>query len=154
SGPALGGALIALTGAATPSYVAAAVGHVVFILTLLMLPVVRPAAVVGQRSFRDLFAGVGFIRQTPVFLAAITLDLFAVLLGGAVARLPVYAKDILAVGPAGLGLLRAAPSVGAMLAALLTTRLPPWQRPGQVLLLMVAGFGLATIGFGLSRDMT
>jgi hypothetical protein len=121
---------------------------------VLMLPVVRPPPIVGQRSFRDVFAGIGFIRQTPVFLAAITLDLFAVLLGGAVALLPVYAKDILMVGPAGLGLLRAAPSVGAMLAALLATRLPPWQRPGRVLLFMVAGFGLATIGFGLSRDMT
>jgi MFS family permease len=154
SGPALGGLLIALTGAATPSYLLAAVGHAVFILTLLMLPVVRPPPIVGQRSFRDIFAGIGFIRQTPVFLAAITLDLFAVLLGGAVALLPVYARDILMVGPAGLGLLRAAPSVGAMLAALLATRLPPWQRPGRVLLVMVAGFGLATIGFGLSRDMT
>jgi MFS family permease len=154
SGPALGGILIALTGAATPSYLIAAVGHVVFILTLLMLPVVKPPPIVGQRSFRDVFAGVAYIRQTPVFLAAITLDLFAVLLGGAVALLPVYARDILMVGPAGLGVLRAAPSVGAMLAALISTRLPPWRRPGRVLLVMVAGFGLATVGFGLSRDMT
>jgi MFS family permease len=94
-----------------------------------------------------------FIRRHPVFLAAITLDLFAVLFGGAVALLPVFAKDILHVGPVGLGWLRAAPALGAMGMALLMTRLPPWQRPGRVLLFVVAGFGLATIGFGLSQVM-
>jgi MFS family permease len=68
-----------------------------------------------------------------------------------VALLPVFARDILQVGPEGLGILRAAPGVGALTAALLATRLPPWRAPGQVLMLMVVGFGLATIGFGLSR---
>jgi MFS family permease len=91
--------------------------------------------------------------RTPVFLAAITLDLFAVLLGGAVALMPVFAKDILEVGPGGLGLMRAAPGVGAMLSLMLAARLPPWERPGRVLLYVVAGFGLATIGFGLSRNL-
>ena len=66
--------------------------------------------------------------------------------------LPIYAKDILAVGPTGLGWLRAAPGVGALTMALITTRLQPWQRPGRILLWVVAGFGLATIGFGLSRS--
>jgi hypothetical protein len=97
------------------------------------------------------FAGFRFVRANPLFLSAITLDLFAVLFGGAVALLPIFAKDILQVGPAGLGYLRAAPGIGALTMALVTTRLKPWQRPGTVLLWAVAGFGLATIGFGLSR---
>jgi MFS family permease len=88
-----------------------------------------------------------------VFLGAITLDLFGVLLGGAVALLPVYAKDILETGPSGLGLLRAAPSAGAVLMALLATRIPPFRRPGRTMLLAFAGFGLATIGFGVSRNV-
>ncbi len=91
------------------------------------------------------------MRRNPLFLAAITLDLFAVLFGGAVALLPIYAKDILQVGPAGLGWLRAAPGFGAMSMALVTTRLQPWRHPGRVLIWAVVGFGLATIGFGLSR---
>ena len=101
-----------------------------------------------------MFAGFRFIRHNPLFLAAITLDLFAVLFGGAVALLPIFAKDILHVGPAGLGWLRAAPGAGALTMALLTTRLRPWPRPGRMLLLVVAGFGLAMIGFGLSRSFT
>jgi predicted MFS family arabinose efflux permease len=75
-----------------------------------------------------------------------------VLFGGAVALLPIYAKDILQVGPAGLGYLRAAPGLGALSMALITTRLKPWKRPGLVLLWAVAGFGLASIAFGLSRS--
>ena len=107
----------------------------------------RAAAEAGRAG------GPSFVSRSPVFLAAITLDLFAVLFGGAVALLPIFAKDILQVGPAGLGWLRAAPAAGALTMALVTTRLPPWQRPGRVLLFAVAGFGLATIGFGLSRHV-
>jgi len=81
-----------------------------------------------------------------------SLDMFAVLFGGAVALLPVYAKDILGVGPAGFGALRAAPSLGAITMALLMTHLPPLKRSGRALLWSVAGFGLATIVFGLSRN--
>lgn len=152
AGPGLAGFVIAATGSATPSYVVAALCQVVFIGTLFTLPVI-PAQRGQGRSLADIFAGVAFIRRSPVYLGAISLDMFAVLLGGAVALLPIYAKDILMVGPTGLGLLRAAPSVGALGSALLMTRLPPWRRPGVVLLLMVAGFGIATIGFGLSRDL-
>ena len=99
-----------------------------------------------------MFAGFRFVRANPLFLAAITLDLFAVLFGGAVALLPIFAKDILQVGPAGLGWLRAAPGLGAMTMALITTRMTPWSRPGVALLWVVAGFGVAMIGFGLSRS--
>src|SRR6185503_19554622 len=95
----------------------------------------------------DVFAGLHFIGRSPVFLAAMTLDLFGVLFGGAVALLPIFARDILEVGPSGLGVLRAAPALGALVMALLMTRLRPWVRPGRVLLLVVAGFGLATVGF-------
>ena len=109
----------------------------------------RPA---GKRSAQDVFAGFRFVRANPLFLAAITLDLFAVLFGGAVALLPIFAKDILQVGPAGLGWLRAAPGLGAMTMALVTTRMKPWPRPGVALLWVVAGFGVAMIGFGLSRS--
>jgi MFS family permease len=152
-GPAVGGLLIAATGEAASSYAVAALGNLVFVALLASMPGVGPAASGVRPSLADLFGGIAFIRRTPLFLGAITLDLFGVLLGGAVALLPVYAKDILMVGPAGLGMLRAAPSVGAVLMALVATRLPPWRRPGRVMLVAVAGFGLATVGFGLSRDV-
>ncbi len=152
SGPALGGWLIALRGDATLAFLAAAVGQALFVVMLLRLPARAPAHTTTARP-GDLFAGFAFIRRHPAFLAAMTLDLFAVLFGGAVALLPIFAKDILQVGPVGLGWLRAAPALGALCMALVTTRLPPWQRPGRALLITVAGFGIATIGFGLSRTM-
>jgi O-antigen ligase len=98
-------------------------------------------------------AGVRLIRRTPVLLGAISLDLFAVLLGGAVALLPVFAKDILGVGPAGLGLLRSAPAVGALIAALLLARRPIGRHAGRKLLGVVAAFGICMVAFGLSRSM-
>ena len=153
TGPAIGGAVIAITSGAMWAYGLAAVGQIVFIAMLATLPAKAPPPADHHASARDIFAGVRFIRRNPVYLAAITLDLFAVLLGGAVALLPIFAKDILHVGAAGLGVLRAAPSVGALLMALVATRLPPWQQPGKVLLGVVAGFGLATIGFGLSTSL-
>jgi MFS family permease len=101
-------------------------------------------------SFKTLIAGVRYVLQTKLILAAITLDLFAVLLGGAVALLPVYAKDILHVGPSGLGWLRAAPAAGACIMALALSHLPPLQRAGRTLLLAVTIFGIVTIVFGVS----
>ncbi|HZQ99160.1 MAG TPA: MFS transporter [Chloroflexota bacterium] len=153
AGPAVGGLLIALTGGATAAYAVGAAANLAFVAALATLPAVPPAPAEERPSAGDVFAGVRFIWRTPAFFGAIALDLFAVLFGGAVALMPVYARDILAVGPTGLGLLRAAPSVGAGAAALLVARLPPWRRPGRVLLAVVAGFGLATVGFGLSRDL-
>jgi hypothetical protein len=96
--------------------------------------------------------GVRFVWRSKILLAAITLDLFAVLLGGATALLPIFARDILQVGPTGLGWLRAAPSIGAVLMAIALVYLPPFRRAGATLLLAVAGFGAATIVFGLSRS--
>jgi len=152
SGPAIGGLLIALTGSATAAFALAAAGQLVFVAALLTMPVRTPPPATARRTAGDLFAGFRFVRDNPLFLAAITLDLFGVLFGGAVALLPIFAKDILGVGPAGLGWLRAAPGVGALVMALVTTRIRPWQRPGRVLMFAVVGFGLATIGFGLSRS--
>ena len=152
TGPAIGGMLIAATGAATVSFALAAVGQFVFILMLRTMPVRVATPSTSRRSASEVFAGFRFVRANPLFLSAITLDLFAVLFGGAVALLPIYAKDILEVGPAGLGYLRAAPGIGALSMALVTTRIRPWRRPGVVLLSAVAGFGIATIGFGLSRS--
>jgi len=97
-----------------------------------------------------LLAGVRFIRAKPVVLGAISLDLFAVLLGGAVALLPIYARDILHVGPEGLGLLRGAPAVGALLMSLVLARWTIRSRAGTILFSCVAVFGLTTIVFGLS----
>ena len=151
TGPAAGGLLIAATGGATAPFVAAMVAQITFAIILSTMPQVKMTS--GQhRSARDIFAGFRFVRANPLYLSAITLDLFAVLFGGAVALLPIFAKDILAVGPAGLGWLRAAPGIGAMTMALITTRLKPWRRPGVAMLWTVAGFGVATIGFGLSRS--
>src|SRR6185295_16911912 len=113
----------------------------------------RPIAQSREALSREsLVAGVRFIRRTPIILAAITLDLFAVLFGGAVALLPIYAKDILQVGPEGLGLLRAAPGFGAIAMLLFTAHIPPFKQAGKVLLWAVIGFGAVTIVFGVSRS--
>jgi MFS family permease len=155
TGPALGGIIISATGSAAWAFAAATAGLVGGMLLIALLPAVSPppADAASRRSAAELFAGFSFVRHNRLFLAAITLDLFAVLFGGAVALLPIYAKDILKVGPEGLGWLRAAPSLGSMAMAFLVTRLPPWRHPGRVLLVAVAGFGLATVGFGLSTNL-
>jgi len=151
TGPAAGGLLIAVTGGATVPFMVAMCGQLLFAILLSTMPRVAPSST-PHHSAQDIFAGFRFVRANKLFLSAITLDLFAVLFGGAVALLPIFAKDILQVGPAGLGWLRAAPGIGAMTMALVTTRRQPWRRPGVAMLWTVAGFGVATIGFGLSRS--
>lgn len=158
AGPALGGMLIALGGSAAFAFAGTALAHLFFVGVLLTLPR-RPAASAGQPSGKasgkgldEMLAGLRFVARARVFLAAASLDLFAVMFGGAVALLPIFAKDILHVGPLGLGWLRAAPALGAFVMAVVQLRLPPWQRPGRVLLVVVLGFGLSTIGFGLSEN--
>ena len=103
-------------------------------------------------TLATLFAGVSFIRSRPAVLGAISLDLFAVLLGGATALLPMFAKDVLHVGPWGLGLLRAAPAVGALATAVVLARWPITRRVGRVMFGAVALYGVATLVFGLSRN--
>ena len=104
-------------------------------------------------TWKTLIAGIAYIRHTHIILATITLDLFAVLLGGATTLMPIYARDILHVGPGGLGWLRAAPSAGALVMALSLAHLRPFRFPGKAMLWAVAGFGVATIVFGFSRSM-
>lgn len=103
-------------------------------------------------SLRSVFAGFRFVWSQQMIFGAMSLDMFAVLLGGATALLPIYAKDILHVGPAGLGWLRAAPSLGAVSMAFLLAHMPPMKNAGRNMLLAVAGFGVATIIFGLSTS--
>jgi MFS family permease len=151
-GPALGGALIAATSSAMPVYLVDAALRVTFwgcVLALAHRPADRPAEPVTLRS---LVAGFRFVWNTKVIFAAVSLDMFAVLFGGATALLPIYAKDILHVGPTGLGWLRAAPAVGALLMAITIAHRPAPQRAGAALLWAVAGFGVATIVFGVSRS--
>ncbi|WAG79881.1 MFS transporter [Metapseudomonas furukawaii] len=107
----------------------------------------------GQRASLDsLLAGIRFIRSRPDILGAISLDLFAVLLGGATALLPVFAKDILLTGPWGLGLLRSAPAVGALLMSFWLARFPIERNVGRIMFTAVGVFGVATIAFGLSTS--
>src|SRR5262249_5111437 len=103
-------------------------------------------------TLKSIFGGIAYMRGNPVVLGAISLDLFATLLGGATALLPIYARDILETGPWGLGLLRAAPAVGAVLISVYLVRASFTHGVGRVMLASVAMFGIATIVFGLSRS--
>jgi len=106
----------------------------------------------GAPDWKSLLAGVAFVRRTPVLLGAISLDLFAVLFGGQVALAPLFARSILHVGTGGLGLLRAAPAVGAIAAGVMLARRPATRRAGRVLFAVVAAFGATMIVFGVSRS--
>jgi MFS family permease len=150
-GPAVGGVLLAIR--AELVYVVAIVLALVALACVLAMRAGRRPAAAGAMSWGEVLAGVRLIRRTNVLLGAISLDLFAVLLGGAVALLPVFAKDILEVGPAGLGLLRTAPAVGSLVSALLLARFPIRRRAGPKLFFVVAGFGASMVVFGLSRAM-
>jgi MFS family permease len=151
-GPALAGWLIALFAGAGYIYLFNALGCATFIVLLLLMRE-RPLARISTPMTREsLTAGVRFIFNTRDVLGAMTLDMFAVLFGSATAMLPVYAKDILHVGPDGFGLLRAAPSIGAMMMAIFIASRPPFRNAGRAMLLAVAGFGVATIVFGLSTS--
>jgi MFS family permease len=150
-GPALGGLLFALR----PEAVYASGIVLLVVSSIVLLPVTRPEAVARSASepsgLEALFAGIRFIRGTPVILGAITLDLFAVLFGGAVALLPLYAKSILHTGPFGLGVLRSMVAVGALLAGIRLAHRPLGGRAGRTLLLVVGVFGACMVVFGLSR---
>ncbi len=152
TGPALGGAMIAFFGKPTWVYLVTAVCSFAYLILLTGITVGTPQDHREPIRLEGLIAGLRFVWRSKVMVASITLDLFAVLLGGAVTLLPIYAKDILQVGPTGLGWMRAAPSVGAVLMALYIAHRPPMQKAGRTLLWSVIGFGGATIGFGLSRS--
>jgi predicted MFS family arabinose efflux permease len=154
TGPAVGGLVYAL-GGPMPCYTLVAALTMlgtVFLLTIKKVdkPVIQNAEPIKIR----LFSGIRFVFKTPIILGALSLDLFAVLFGGAVALLPVFASDILKVGPEGLGILRAAPAVGSTLMAFIMAYRKPMKNAGVNLLLAVAGFGITSIVFGLSESFT
>ena len=151
-GPALAGLAIAASGGATFVFLAAAVCSAMAFTRFLRLRITQAIPPKRAATLRDVLGGLHFMVRTRLLLAAATLDLFAVLLGSATALLPIVAKDILHVGPAGFGWLRAAPSVGAVVMALLTVHRPPWKHAGRVLLLAFVGYGAAVIVFGVSKS--
>jgi MFS family permease len=151
-GPAVGGALIAARGNAVAVYVCAAVTSLTFFVLAAAIRHRSTERLTHEMTVAALVAGVRFVARSKLLLATITLDLFAVLLGGATTLLPIYAKDILHVGPAGLGWLDAAPSLGAVLMAVSLASLPPMRRAGRTLLWAVFGFGVGTLIFGVSQN--
>jgi MFS family permease len=151
-GPAAGGLSIAFIGIpATYLVIAVLLGISVLCVTRIgRKPTPVPQA--GERLVASLTSGVRYVAHNQPLLGSMALDLFAVFFGGAIALLPVFASDILMVGPVGLGVLRTAPAVGALLAMLATTRLPPKRRAGPIFLSCVAIFGLSMLVFGLSTS--
>lgn len=150
-GPALGGLLIGLFRSAVPVYVVSAAAALIFMLAMVGIQYQHQPLEKNPVTLHSLSAGLRFVWRAKVVMAAMTLDMFAVLLGGATTLMPVFAKDILHVGPRGLGWLMAAPSVGAFSMAILLAHRPPFQKAGRALLLAVVGFGAATILFGISK---
>ncbi len=149
-GPAIGGALyvfgdVVVFGAAALSFAVAAV-------MFLAVGHRQPPAGDADIDWRTVMAGIRFIRSQPAIFGAISLDLFAVLLGGATALLPIYARDILQVGPSGFGVLRSMPAAGALTMALYLGWRPLQRHVGRRMFVAVAIFGVATIGFGLSKS--
>lgn len=153
-GPALGGLLYALLGGAAGVYATSVIGCVVATIALVQISLQPVARRAEELSMKTVLAGLQYIWTHKLILGTISLDLFAVLLGGAVALLPVYAREILRTGPWGLGLLRAAPGVGAATMAILLAYRPLRRRVGKVMLFCVGAFGAFTIVFGISRNLT
>jgi MFS family permease len=152
AGPALGGFLYA-AGAPLPYWAATALMGLAILALTPIRRVVPPPMQGDRHPVRQMIEGLGYVRRHRFLFGAITLDLFAVLLGGATAMLPVFARDILEVGTEGLGLLRAAPAVGAALVAAVFAVRPLKHNVGVKMLWAVAAFGLMTIVFGVSRSL-
>src|SRR5262245_38684016 len=152
AGPAIGGLLIGFFQSPTLVYTINAVGQVTFVTLLAGITYKHSQ---GQReplTLPSFSAGFQYVRKERVVLSAMALDMFGVLLGGATAMMPIYAKDILKVGPRGLGWLMTAPSIGAFSMALLQAHRGPLRKAGRTLLFAVAGFGTVTVIFGISRS--
>lgn len=152
SGPALGGLALGFWGGAVPVYLFD-VATTLAVLAMFAFVVEAPRPTQVEPITPDsMLAGARFVLGNELILATITLDMLGVLVGGSVAILPSFARDILHVGPSGLGWLRAAPAMGALVMALTLAHRPPLRRAGRSLLLAVAGFGVATVVFGLSKN--
>src|SRR6516225_9842084 len=152
-GPAIGGLLYAFFRGPAAVYATALSAGAISVLTVLRIRTQSPPRPREAFSPKTVFAGLRYILEHKLVFGSISLDLFAVLLGGAVALLPVYAREILHTGPWGLGLLRSAPGIGAAVMAVLIAHRPLKSRAGPTMLWCVAGFGVFTILFGLSRNL-
>jgi MFS family permease len=152
-GPVLGGLIYAIFRGPIAVYVVAVVIAAIAVVLVVMLPVKSKERARVETTKSSIFEGFRYIWREKLILGAISLDLFAVLLGGAVALLPVYAKEILQTGPWGLGILRSAPGVGAGIMAIVIAYKPLRKNVGAIMLWCVAAFGLFTVLFGLSRSM-
>jgi MFS family permease len=151
AGPALGGLLYALTPAAP--YAVMAFFWLLALAITGAIAIKRALVTDNPPSLSKLFDGIGFVRRNPAILGTISLDLFAVLLGGATALLPIYARDILHTGPWGLGVLRGAPSIGALIMTFVLGRYAIRRRAGMRMFQAVIAFGVATVVFALSREL-
>jgi MFS family permease len=152
-GPMIGGLLYGLLGSPVPVYGCAAIAYLAALTLISMIRLKATQRPRGAASMRVVMEGLRYIWHNQLILGAISLDLFAVLLGGAVALLPVYAKEILHSGAIGLGVLRSGPAVGAVLTAIVVAHWPLRRRAGAAMLWCVFGFGVFTIAFGLSRNL-
>lgn len=151
-GPALGGFVYAFFGVTNTYLMIAAFLALAWMCMALIRPKPLPPYDKGESVWQSIKVGVSYVLRHQILVGSMALDLFAVLFGGAIALLPIYASDILQVGPQGLGLLVAAPSVGALASMLYATRFPPMKHAGKILLGVVAGFGVSIIVFALSRN--
>ena len=152
-GPALGGAVYGWTGSPAPVYACAAAAYLLALAFVTAIRVQSPQRPRNTASLTVVLEGLRYVWRNKLILGAISLDLFAVLLGGAVALLPVFAREILGIGAVGLGTLRSAPAVGAVAMAILVAHWPLGRNAGTAMLSCVAGFGVSTIVFGLSRNV-
>jgi MFS family permease len=150
-GPALGGVIYIVGPAAV--YATSAVAFALASLAISLISIDSPKRPPERPGLQSIFLGFAFIRRQPAVLGAVSLDLVAVLLGGATALLPIYARDILHIGPWGLGLLRSAPALGALITSIILTRHPLQRRAGLSLFVAVIAFGFATIVFALSTAL-
>jgi MFS family permease len=149
-GPALGGIAVAIVGVSATYAVIASLLAISTICLWLIPRKPMPEVVEGESVIDSLLGGIRYVSRTPALVGSMALDLFAVFFGGAIALLPIFATDILHVGPIGLGLMRTAPSLGALGVMLIATRRPPSRHAGRTLLICVAGFGVSMIVFGMS----
>ena len=151
-GPAIGGMAYGFLGI-VQAYTLVLTFYSLSFFLLLFIRIDRHEVTESEEGvFTRIRTGISFVFQTPELLGSFALDMFAVLFGGAVALLPVFASDILSAGPQGLGLLRACPAIGAMLMAVILMFRPPVVATGKVLFMAVLGFGVSMIGFALSRN--
>lgn len=152
-GPTIGGLVYGLTGSPAAVYAGSAAASLTGLVLVSCIRVPAAQRPRGAVRLPAVLEGLRYIWREKIVLGAISLDLFAVLLGGAVALLPIYAKEILKVGPSGLGILRSGPGMGAVIMAIIVAHWPMKKHAGAAMLWCVAGFGLFTVVFGLSRNV-